>query len=166
MVASERMSSTKTDPHDANDRGPLIGGMMRLIYQSLVVDLERALDDAGITDIQPAHVPATRTLWDHPEGVRATELASAARVTKQSMAVLVDQLEERGYVERLDDPTDRRAKLVALTRRGREVTRLMRAATRRTEADWGRRIGEERLAALRSTLRDLLDSLDAAGRAR
>jgi len=39
--------------------------------------------------VQPAHNVVMRPLWDHPEGVRSTELA-AGRITKQSVGAVVD----------------------------------------------------------------------------
>ena len=54
-----------------------------------------------------------------PEGSRLTELARAANMTPQAMGELVDELEDLGYLERQPDPTDRRAKLILLTDRGR-----------------------------------------------
>ncbi len=54
-----------------------------------------------------------------PEGSRLTELARGANMTPQAMGELVDELEELGYLERQPDPTDRRAKLILLTDRGR-----------------------------------------------
>jgi DNA-binding MarR family transcriptional regulator len=53
-----------------------------------------------------------------PQGSRLTNLARGANMTPQTMGELVDELEELGYVERRPDPTDRRAKLIALTARG------------------------------------------------
>ncbi|HXD25495.1 MAG TPA: MarR family transcriptional regulator [Propionibacteriaceae bacterium] len=53
------------------------------------------------------------------EGSRLTDLARGANITPQAMGELVDELEELGYVERRPDPTDRRAKLIVLTDRGR-----------------------------------------------
>ena len=41
-------------------------------------------------------------------------------MTPQAMMELVDELEDLGYVERRPDPTDRRAKLIVLTAKGRE----------------------------------------------
>ncbi len=55
-----------------------------------------------------------------PGGSRLTELARGANMTPQAMGELVDELEALGYVERRPDPTDRRAKLIVLTPRGRE----------------------------------------------
>ena len=44
-----------------------------------------------------------------------SELARRAQITKQSMSELVAHLERHGYVERVPDPDDRRAKLVRAT---------------------------------------------------
>ena len=52
-------------------------------------------------------------------GTRLTELARRANMTPQAMGELVDEMEGLGYVTRKADPTDRRAKLVVPTRRGK-----------------------------------------------
>ena len=143
----------------AADRGPLLGALLRRCHQALLVELGRELSGAGYEDFQLAQNALLRPLWDHPEGVRSSDLAAAARITKQSMGATVDQLEAQGYVERVEDPDDARAKRVRLTKRGREAGRIMRAAVRRVEADWARRIGAQRLAALSETLKALLASL-------
>ena len=54
-----------------------------------------------------------------PEGSRLTDLARGANMTPQAMGELVDELEQMGYLVRRPDPTDRRAKLIVLTDRGR-----------------------------------------------
>jgi len=53
------------------------------------------------------------------DGSRLTELARGANMTPQAMGELVDELEDLEYVERRPDPTDRRAKLIMLTPKGR-----------------------------------------------
>jgi DNA-binding MarR family transcriptional regulator len=142
-----------------DDRGPLLGALLRRSHQVIMAEIGCALVAAGHTEFQVVNVAVLRPLWDNAEGVRSSELAAAARITKQSMGAIVDQLEAGGYVERLDDPDDARAKRVRLTKRGREAGRITRAAVRHVEADWTRRIGAGRLAALRETLKDLLASL-------
>jgi len=54
-----------------------------------------------------------------PEGSRLTDLARGANMSPQAMGELVDELEELEYVVRQPDPTDRRAKLIVLTPKGR-----------------------------------------------
>jgi DNA-binding MarR family transcriptional regulator len=70
---------------------------------------------AGITDITLAQARIAARIA--PDGSRVSDLAEQARVSKQSAASLVEQLEKAGYVERVPDPTDGRARLVRLTPR-------------------------------------------------
>jgi DNA-binding MarR family transcriptional regulator len=55
-----------------------------------------------------------------PEGSRLTDLARGANMSPQAMGELVDELEQLEYVVRQPDPTDRRAKLIVLTPKGRD----------------------------------------------
>ena len=57
------------------------------------------------------------------EGIRLTELAEQAGVTKQAMSELVDDLERLGYLERTADPADGRAKLICFTKKGRAAVK-------------------------------------------
>ena len=98
---------------------PLIGLLLRLVYQHYSQDIEMALTAAGFGDIRPAH--ANVFPFVPPEGITVSELAGLARVRKQTMAQAVGQLKRMGYVERRANPTDRRSRLVFLTARGRSV---------------------------------------------
>src|SRR5215468_3692593 len=55
------------------------------------------------------------------DGVRLTALAAKLDVTKQAIGPLIDDLERAGVVERVDDPGDRRAKLIRWTPRGQRA---------------------------------------------
>ena len=96
-----------------------------------------------------------------PDGSRLTELARRANMTPQSMAELVDELVDLGYVVRRPDPGDGRAKLIVLTRRGRGAV----AAGRRTIEGIEERVtdvlGEHGHHELRRLLSKLLDATDA-----
>ena len=61
---------------------------------------------------------------------RITELAAEERVTQPAITLLVNRLQERGWVERIPDPSDGRAVLVSLTPAGREVFEGLRAEYR------------------------------------
>ncbi|HEY9777523.1 MAG TPA: MarR family transcriptional regulator [Planktothrix sp.] len=68
-------------------------------------------------------------------------IGSKVLLTSSSMTAAVDRLEARGLVERTDDPSDRRARLVELTKKGdrmisaafklhsREIEQLMQSLT-------------------------------------
>jgi DNA-binding MarR family transcriptional regulator len=90
-----------------------------------------------------------------PEGSRLTYLAERSRLTKQAVGEVVDELARLGYVTRVPDPTDGRAKLVRLTEKGNEARTLGREILDEIERRWANEVGEERMAALRETLEDL-----------
>jgi DNA-binding MarR family transcriptional regulator len=54
----------------------------------------------------------------HPEGLKMNELSRLLMVTGGNITAIVDQLEKEGQVERLDEPDDRRAFCIRLTRSG------------------------------------------------
>jgi DNA-binding MarR family transcriptional regulator len=87
-----------------------------------------------------------------PDGTRLTDLAERAMMTKQSVGEVTTDLERRGYVERVPDPSDGRAKIIRLTDRGRAAQAVGREMIDEVERDWIERFGEERVAALREAL--------------
>lgn len=134
-----------------------IGQLLWAPYRAHLFRLHEALAAAGYPDIQPAH---GNNLFRHlrREGSRITEIAEQAQLTKQYVGHLAEYLEERGYVERVPDPRDNRAKLVRLTPKGQEVERIAEETLQRLEEELAARLGAERMA----TLRMLLEELDAA----
>jgi DNA-binding MarR family transcriptional regulator len=94
------------------------------------------------------------------QGNRLTDLAAQAQVTKQTAGELVDQLQRRGYVERVADPTDGRARLVRLGPRGRAAAALAAPVVATVEAEWAAHLGPEAMAALRSALTRLREITD------
>ena len=138
---------------------PLIGLLLRLVYQHYAQDIDTALRDAGFDDIRPTH--ANVFPFVPPEGITVTDLAELARVRKQTMAQAVDQLERMGYVERRPNPRDRRSRLVFLTERGEAVKPLTHATAERVEEHWAQLTSPEELEALRASLVHLLTELRA-----
>ena len=141
------------------DEERLIGALLRIPFQATVAAVEEEVRAAGFDDVRPAHFAVFQHM--RPGGVRATELAQRAQITKQSMGYLVDYLAARGYVERVPDPQDGRAQLVRLTPRGQELARTARAAVQRVETEWAARLGQERVCQLRDTLRALVAAIEA-----
>jgi DNA-binding MarR family transcriptional regulator len=138
---------------------PLIGLLLRLVYQHYARDIHAALGEAGFGDIRPAH--ANVFPFVPPEGITVSELAELARVRKQTMAQAVEQLERMGYVERRPNPSDRRSRLVFLTDRGASVKPVTHATAARVEEHWAELTSPEELEALRASLLDLINKLRA-----
>jgi DNA-binding MarR family transcriptional regulator len=92
------------------------------------------------------------------EGTRITVLAERAGVTKQAMGQLVLELEERGYIERAVDPTDRRATLVKFTAAGWQFLQDANQIKHEIEAEYTAILGEEGIKTLESLLTKLIES--------
>jgi DNA-binding MarR family transcriptional regulator len=138
---------------------PLIGLLLRLLYQHYSQDIHAALLAAGFGDIRPTH--ANVFPFVPPEGITVSELAELARVRKQTMAQAVDQLERMGYVERRPNARDRRSRLVFLTERGEAVKPVTHATAARVEEHWAQLTSSDELEALRASLLRLLTELRA-----
>ena len=75
--------------------------------------------------VSRTEVGVLRNLRSRPR--RITELASEERVTQPAITLLVNRLAEKGWVERISDPSDGRAVLVSLTPAGQEAFDRLRA---------------------------------------
>lgn len=95
-----------------------------------------------------------------PDGSRLTELARKANMTPQSMAELVDELVDMGYVVRRPDPSDGRAKLIVLTKRGRDAVAAGLQTIDGIENQATQILGERGHQELRRLLSKLLDATD------
>src|SRR6266700_918492 len=60
--------------------------------------------------LRAAHTQVFENL--DPDGTRLTTLAERAQISHQAMGEMVDELVRHGYLERILDPADRRARLI------------------------------------------------------
>jgi len=88
------------------------------------------------------------------------ELAEQAQVAKQTATALVDRLERAGYVQRTVDPTDARARLVRIAKRGAEIIPIARVEEAKIEAEWTEHLGPRRMKQLRDALNLLREITD------
>ena len=144
---------------------PNLGLLLREPYRIGSELLHERFAERGHPEVRTPHGNVFPFLDD--AGTRVSVLADRAQITKQSMAELVAHLERHGYVERIPDPGDRRAKLVRATVRGEEVYAIAREFVAELEADWTRRLGKQKLRQLRELLEELNDwAAEAQPRAR
>jgi len=108
------------------------------------------LAERGFADLRPAHGTIAQHIADG--GSRVTELAKLAQVSKPTVVYLVDDLERLGYVERRDDPSDGRAKLVVLTEKGQAAAAQGIAAVSDLEARWVTCLGDDTARVVREAL--------------
>ncbi|WP_235921956.1 MarR family winged helix-turn-helix transcriptional regulator [Lentzea tibetensis] len=135
-----------------------VGVLLFIPYRAMENRVFAAMAEAGYGDITVAQARLLQRIG--PDGTRLTVLAEAAQVTKQTAGFLVDQLERAGYVERVPDPADGRARLVRLTGRALEGIPVADREVAKVEQEWERHIGKRRMAQLRETLTMLREITD------
>ena len=126
-------------------------------HRTLASELVAGLVERGYDDLRSGHA-AVFLHVDRRSGTRLTELARRARMTKQGMMLVVDDLESRGYVRRAPDPDDSRAKVVKLTAHGRRAAGEIRRTVQAIETRTRRTLGDRRYEALREALDAILSS--------
>jgi DNA-binding MarR family transcriptional regulator len=89
-------------------------------------------------------------------GTRPSVLADRAGITRAAMGELIDELEAAGYVRRVPDPVDRRAKLIKPTAKTLARQELARQVNTEVEAAYQERLGVSRYRQLRRSLADLV----------
>ncbi len=129
-------------------------GLLEMASEAEFAAFRRDLVEAGYGDIRPTHGCVFRFV--HEDGMRLTELANLAGMTKQSIGEIVDDLAERGYVERIPDPADRRAKLIRLTDQGEKAQGVGLELFAGLEKRLAESYGADRVADLRALLEEIV----------
>jgi DNA-binding MarR family transcriptional regulator len=127
--------------------------LIRDCYRAIQAHVTATLLEAGYDDLRLAHANALQFV--DAEGSRVQSMATRAQVTWQAMGELVSDLERLGYLTRIRDHSDRRARLVCLTDRGRALIPIVIASMREIEDEWAGRVGQSALDNLRTTLQQL-----------
>lgn len=142
----------------AGDESLNLGLLLLIPYRAMETRVFAGLAEAGFEDFTPAQARVFQRIA--ADGSRLTDLAEQAQITKQSAGFLVDQLERAGYVERVPDPTDARARLVRVAPRGSAAIPIAAAIVAEVEAEWTTHLGRQRMAQLRQNLTRLRELTD------
>ena len=142
--------STRLPQLDGGERPRNLAVQLREAFTALNDQVVPHLVEHGFADIRPAHGNVFQYLDD--TGTTVSQLADRAQMTKQAMAELVRHLEAHGYVVRVPDPSDGRAKLVLPTDRGREVVSIAQELVPELEGRIERVLGADRVRQLRADL--------------
>jgi DNA-binding MarR family transcriptional regulator len=138
-------------------REPGLGVLAASLLFAIQDELYAELDRAGYGDVSRLHGAVIAHLEE--TGTRATELARRSGRHKQVIGRAIDELEALGYVERCPEETDRRAKLIVPTDRGRAVMRLSDEIVANIERRQAKELGADGYAEFRRALVAIVDSL-------
>src|ERR687890_2339198 len=128
--------------------------LLRRPYEALLMRLHAELAAAGYADSYPSW--GTNLFHYLREGgLRLTKLAERTHTTKQALRYTINQLEAAGYVERVPDPTDGRAKIIRLTERGWEGRRVADEIIASIEHECVQQLGEEKMRQFNELMKDV-----------
>jgi len=138
---------------ESNDFWIPMAGLFEIAKDAFFEDFREELEQTEFGEIRPTHGCVFRFV--RGPGMRLTALAEMAGMTKQSVGEVVDDLVARGYVKRIPDPEDKRAKLICLTERGERAQATGLAFFAKVEKEWAKRYGAERIEQLRELLEEI-----------
>jgi DNA-binding MarR family transcriptional regulator len=133
-----------------------LGILVLLAYQGFVRQLHDDMAAHGYDDLGRSDGVVFRMLNYQPRTV--SELADHLEISKQGTAQIIDDMQDRGYVVRTPDPNDARAKLVALSPRGRSALDVARRFHRSYERRLTHLHGAEAIDGLRAVLQTMADA--------
>lgn len=135
-----------------------MGALLRRPFQAVRRRVHATVVRAGFDDLHPAHL----NVFQHPgpRGLRPSEMARAANMTKQAMNHLLGQLTDLGYLERRPLAEGQRGTRIWPTARGQKAMKVMREAVLAVEAEWATRLGAKRFRELRELLVALNEALE------
>ena len=112
------------------------------------------------TGLSPQHHAVLSVLDEAAREAQGT-IADALGYDRSQLVGLLDELEERGFVERRRDPVDRRRHLVSLTPAGREKLSELRAIAKRLDKEFFAPLDAEQREKLHELLVELASHHDA-----
>ena len=118
----------------------------------------RILREKGL-DVTPEQWAVMYFAWENP-GISQTELARRSLKDKPNVTRILDVLVKKQYVERRDDPSDRRAARVFLTDRGMEILPGVLDAAMRSNREAVGDMDEPQVRQLVSLLNQVFDTLE------
>lgn len=128
-----------------------LGILLGLAFNAFVEKLNAHLRSAGYEDLGRFYGYVFRALDAEPLSLR--ELAERLEMTSAGAMKIVDEMEERGYVERVPDASDARVKRLRLASRGKKAL----SAARRFHASFERELGVTHAKQLRSILSSIAE---------
>ncbi len=145
------MTSVKPPPGDALPDH--IARWLEQVTRRLHADLGAQEDLRDLPELRGSHRRLLQMI--PPPGIRITDLALLAGMTKQALGEFVDWLERAGFVASGRDPADGRVRLVRRTERGDAAAATAQRAIEAVERAWRQEIGDARYEAMKQAMRDL-----------
>lgn len=150
------MSSSSGLPEDRLAIGQLLVRLLREFRDDLAEPRT-----AEYPDIREPHYQIFGNI--RMGGIRLTELATRAHLSLAAASELVNDLVGLGYLTRRPDPSDGRAKLIDLTKRGQALMADAGIRVADIEQRWSKLLSANDFERMCAAMQRLLDELDPKG---
>lgn len=131
-------------------RDCLIGALLRVPAQAIHRRIIKELNASGFHELGLPHIPVMQ--FPGPDGVRPSELAERAGISKQAMNRLLRSLEDTGYLLRSHSPVEGRMRIVRFTQRGHSAYARIYDILHAIEHEWIAELGPKDFAELKRLL--------------
>jgi DNA-binding MarR family transcriptional regulator len=122
-------------------------------FRAFENELAHILTARGFDDVTAGNFNVLRHL--NPEGMRLTELARDAQISKQAIGKMIRELELKGYVELVPDETDGRAKFVCFSAQGNRLIALATTVVANMENEYQIMLGKKEYNSLRQSIQKI-----------
>lgn len=120
MTTNLPRNQSSSDHHSDQDAGPGVAMELFMAGAELSQVLERTVRRRSGLNLHQFNVLRAITARD-PDPTYATDLTRALSISAAHATTVLQQLEQRGLVDRTESPVDRRRRVIRLTRPGEEV---------------------------------------------
>lgn len=121
-----------------------IGQSLKKIYRIYSHDLLMNLEDRGFTDLRPSFLEILAYVCEH-NNPKIKDVGTACGLKKQTMTSHLNELQKRGYINRINSEKDRRAQLVQLTEYGEQFKLNFVEALKDLEDQYSEQMGQVEL---------------------
>jgi len=141
---------------DAEPSSTPLARLLAMAFREMIDGLHERLAADGWSDVRPRYGYVLLAVADEPRTV--AEVAALMGTTKQAASKLVEEMEEARYVRRGPHHGDARAKLVAITPRGKKLLAAVVGIYAELEAEWGEILGPDEVERLRTDLERVISA--------
>ena len=157
---TESASPTPIAPRLAGPPKELLTSASFLLKRLGFVIKERMMEALEETGLSGYHHAVLALLHEEPRETQGM-IADALGYDRSHLVGILDELEEKGLVERRRDPSDRRRHLVSLTPAGDEALARLRAIAKQVDEEFFKPLDAEERKTLKALLARLASHHDA-----
>ena len=125
-----------------------LGHLFTRVGRMLTLHAIAQVREAGYPEVRESWLPILQHIED--KGIRSIDLAAKLHISKQAANKMVQEIQKRGYVERMPDPDDKRAQRISLTEQGWEAWVIGLKAMKAMEQKLEEALGVQNIQNMRS----------------